>query len=198
MRRSLLLAVVALSAPLARADDRPWLQRCAERTPCPRTPVEHSAARAGFPQSVHSHAVPSVTRFDYGGYIGGGSIRCNDLHARGPYSATGPLKDGTYGTDYAGVRNNLGRLFLAPSEDPSLGRPIYLGYVAEGRRVPDVFALRPFRNAVLAKREAAEEHRGHGLLGGHGAGHCEPAGGHGAPGEGGHAPDVLPEVKGGN
>src|SRR5712691_2202742 len=117
MRRSLLLAPLVLLSlsPLARADDRPWLQRCAERTPMPRTPVEHSAERAGYPLTVSRVAQPSVTRFDYGGYVGGASLRGNDLRARGPGSATGPRADGTYATDYAGVRANLGRLFLAPS-----------------------------------------------------------------------------------
>jgi hypothetical protein len=86
--------------------------------------------------------------------------------------------------DYTGVRAHLGRVFLAPSTDPSQGPPIYLGYVAEGRRVTDIFALRPFRKAVLEKREDAEE-REHGAEGHGGGGHGE--GGHGA--EGGHAPE---------
>ncbi len=176
MRRSLPLAgFVLLSLPaLACADDRPLLQRIAERTPAPRTPVEHTAQRAGFPLSVHNHAVPSVTRFDYGGYIGGATVKNNNLFARGPGSATGPVQDGVFGTDYAGVRSNLGRLFLAPSDDPSRGRDFARGYSPEGPRVTDVFALRPFRKAVLETRADREKRthaaEGHGKDGGEGKG----------------------------
>ena len=175
MRRSLALAglVLVSLSPAARADDRPLLQRIAERTPLPHANIEHSAERAGYPLSVKPRAVPTTTRFDHGGYIGGASLRNNNLIARGPGSAIGPVYDGTYGTDYTGFRAHLGRVFLAPSHDPSLGRPIYLAYNSEGRRVTDVFALRPFRKAVLEKREDAEE-RKHG-----GKEH----------GEGGHAPE---------
>ncbi len=138
--------------------------------------------RAGYPQSVSCLAKPSVTRFDQAGYVGGASLCNNNLLARGPGSATGPVLAGTFATDYAGVRTNLGRLFLAPSTDPSHGHPIYLSYRAEGPRVPDPLALRPFRTAVLAKREADEERR-------HGAeGHGEGAHG-GEGGEGGHPPE---------
>ncbi|QJW93046.1 hypothetical protein [Frigoriglobus tundricola] len=174
-----LIALVGLAfacaLPTGRADDRPWLQRIAERTPLPRRPVEHSAARAGYPQSVSQMAIPGVTRYDNGGYIGGGSIRNNSLVARGPGSATGPVYDGTFGTDYSGVRLHLGRVFLAPSADPSHGRPIYLAYRAEGHRLPDPFAIRPLRKAVLEAREDREERLhgkeggGHGSEGGHGA-----------------------------
>ena len=153
------------------------------RTPYPRLPIDHSAERAGYPLTVSKLAAPSVTRFDNVGYIGGASLKNNNLCARGPGSAVGPVYDGTFATDYGGVRAHLGRVFLAPSSDVTVGRPIYLGYVAEGRRVPDVFALRPFRKAVLEKREDAEERRhekeGHGEEGGHG-----PEGGEGK--EGGH------------
>jgi hypothetical protein len=186
MRRSITLAGFALLSlsPIACCGDHSRLDHFVQRAPLPKLPQEHSAERAGYPQSVSSWAQPSVTQHDYAGYVGGGSIRNNNLHARGPGSATGPLTDGTFATDYAGVRANLGRLFLAPSDDPSCGRPIYLAYRAEGPRVPDPLALRPFRNAVLAAREAAE----HGGECGHGEG------GHG---EGGHAPEGG-EGKGGN
>jgi hypothetical protein len=96
-------------------------------------------------------------------------LRNNNLCARGPGSATGPIRDGTFATDYTGLRAHLGRVFLAPSTDPGAGRPLYLSYSAEGRRVPDVFALRPFRKAVLEKREAVEEMK-HGTEGGAGQG----------------------------
>ena len=155
------------------------------RTPLPHRPVEHSAARAGNPLSIAPWAIPSLTAHDYGGYIGGGSLKNNNLLARGPASAVGPLCDGTYGTDFGGFRAHLGRVFLAPSTDPSRGYPINWNYRAEGPRVTDVFALRPFRKAVLELHEDAE-HRKHGGEehgGGHGSsGHGES----GHPPEGGH------------
>ncbi|AMV28694.1 hypothetical protein VT84_30090 [Gemmata sp. SH-PL17] len=182
MRRLLALVGVTsfvFSAP-SRADDRPLLQRIAERTPAPLVNIEHSAARAGYPLNVKRHAIPSVTRFDQGGYVGGGSLRNNSLIARGPGSATGPTQDGTYGTDFGGFRAHLGRVFLASSNDLSRGRPAYLAYRTDGPRVLDVFALRPLRKAVLERREDAEEmHHGkeeHGA-GGHGAEGHGPEGG---------------------
>lgn len=179
MRRSLALTGVAfLSFSLvATAGDHSFLDRFAQRAPLPRANIEHSMARAGYPQSVSPHAVPSVTRFDNAGYIGGGSLRNNNLCARGPGSAVGPIYDGTFGTDFTGLRAHLGRVFLAPSDDPSRGRDFYRGYSAEGPRLTDVFALRPFRKAVLEKRADVEEKK-HGKEGGHGseAGHGE--GGH--------------------
>jgi hypothetical protein len=185
MRWSAALAGVTLCwfCPLVRADDRPWLQQWAERTPLPRRPVEHTAGRAGYPLSVSCLARPSVTGCDQAGYIGGASICNNNLLARGPGAATGPVATGVFGTDYAGVRRNLGRLFLAPSDDPARGHPAYLSYRAEGPRVPDPLAVRPFRNAVLAKREAEEGHGEHGGQSGHGGGHA-PEGGE--PKGGGH------------
>ncbi|AWM40175.1 hypothetical protein [Gemmata obscuriglobus] len=166
---SALAGVIVLAATVsARADDRPLLQRIAERTPKPHTPVEHSAARAGYPLSVKAHAVPSVTRFDHGGYVGGGSLKGNSLLARGPGSALGAPCVGTYGTDFGGFRAHLGRVFLAPSVDPSTGKPIQKLYNADGPRVVDVLALRPLRKAVLERREDMEHAKeGHG--GGHGA-----------------------------
>jgi hypothetical protein len=168
MRRSLALTgLVLVSLPLVGgADDRPLLQRIAERTPMPRMTIEHSAERAGYPLGVSRLSTPSVTRFDNGGYVGGASLRNNNLLARGPGSAIGPVYDGTYATDYTGLRAHLGRVFLAPSDDPSRGRPIYLAYRAEGHRIPDPFALRPLRKAVLEAREDREEMK-HGKEGGH-------------------------------
>ncbi len=162
MRRSLALtgfAILALSTSSTRADDRPLLQRIAERTPQPLRPVEHTAARAGYPLSVKPHAIPSVTRFDHGGYVGGASLRNNDLFASGPGSAPGATQYGTYGTDFGGFRAHLGRVFLASSNDPARGHPAYLAYRSDGPRITDVLALRPLRKAVLEKREQIEERK---------------------------------------
>ncbi len=187
MRRSLVLTgLLTLSlTTTARADDRPFLQRWAERAPLPHVNIEHTMDRAGYPQSVSRYSTSSITRFDNGGYIGGASLRNNNVLARGPGSAIGPVYDGTYGTDYTGLQQRMGRVFLAPSDDPSRGHPIYLAYRSEGPRVKDIFAGRPFRKAVLEKREDVEE-RKHGKEGDHGgeAGHGEA--GHG---EAGHAPE---------
>jgi hypothetical protein len=199
MRTSLALAGAALVAcsTAARADDcdcgRPWtrLERFAMRTPCPRIPAEHSMQRAGYPMDVKPHAIPSVTRFDHGGYIGGGSPWRNDLLARGPGSALGvPQCVGVFGTDFGGFRAHLGRVFLAPSNDPSRGPSLQALYNADGPRVVDVFALRPLRKAVLEAR-ADKEHK-HGGSGHGGEGH----GGNGHGAEGGHGPEKGGEKKG--
>ena len=175
------------------------LDRFVQRTPLPRQPVPHTDARAGHPLSVSRLAEPSMTCHDYGGYVGGGSLKNNTLHARGPGSATGPLVCGTYGTDYGGVHGHLGRVFLAPSDDPSRGYPISWNYRAEGPRVTDVLALRPFRKAVLELHEDAHERKygheehAHGEPEEHGAGHAE--GGHEPEGatapEGKHPPEGV-------
>ena len=162
MRRSYAFAGVVLLAASAAvsAGDHAWLDRFVQRAPLPRIPPVHSAEQAGYPMSVSRLAVPSVTRFDQAGYVGGGSVRNNNLLARGPGSATGPLYAGTFATDYGGLRGHLGRVFLAPSDHPGRGIPISWNYRAEGPRVTDIFALRPFRKAVLEKREDAEDHHG--------------------------------------
>ncbi len=195
MRRSLALAgglLVSLSAANAFHHDRydgtceSWLDRFVQRAPHPRRPVDHmSMERAGYPQSVHNRAIPSVTCYDNAGYVGGARLKHNNLTGRGPGSATGPIYDGVFATDYTGFRGHMGRVFLAASPDPSKGRHFYRGYWAEGPRVVDVFAIRPLRNAVLEKREDAEkrEHAGEGHGGGHGeGGHGES--GHGEAGHG--------------
>ena len=180
MRRSLLLAGIALlAAPVAgRADELNFLQRCAMRTPRPIKPAVHDMARAGYPQELTKYTLPSLTRFDHGGYVGGARLfHNNDLCARGPCSGSGPTDSGTFGTDFGGFRGHLGRVFLAPSSDPSRGYPISWNYRAEGPRVTDVIAKRPIRKAILEKNEDAE-HRKHGQEG-HGAGgHAPEGGGH--------------------
>jgi hypothetical protein len=191
MRRSLALAGVAvftISALQAAHHDKydgtceSWLDRFAQRTPYAHRPVDHSMARAGFPQSVRPHAIPSVTCYDNAGYVGGARLKHNNLLGRGPGSATGPIYDGVFATDYTGFRQHMGRVFLAPSHDPSKGRYFYRGYWAEGPRVTDVFAIRPLRKAILEKHEDLEK-RHEGEHGGHGAeGHGEA--GHGAEGHG--------------
>jgi hypothetical protein len=149
-----------------------------QRAPQPKRPVENSMARAGNPQSVRSCGAPSITCRDYGGYVGGARVCGNNVCSYGPGSATGPIRDGVFATDYAGLRCNLGRLFLAASADPSCGKPIFLGYQAEGPRVTDIFAIRPLRKACLEKREDMEKRA-------HCAEHGEGA--HGA--ENGHGPE---------
>ena len=111
--------------------------------------------RAGQPRNIAPWAVPSVTRFEAGGYIGGGSLHGNSALAKGP-AATGPISIGTFGTDFAGFQLRMGRAFLAPSADPSAGPSLARSYRTDGPHVPDVFAIRPFRKAVLEKKEALE------------------------------------------
>lgn len=198
MRRSLALAggmLLSLSTVQAfhpakyDGTHESWLDRFAQRaplrTPYFRYPADHSMERAGYPQSVRPHAVPSVGHVYNAGYVGGARLKHNNLLGRGPGSATGPIYDGTFAIDYTGFRQHLGRVFLAPSADPSRGRSFARGYWAEGPRVTDVIAIRPLRKAILEKHEDLEKrHEGH--EGGHGAeGHGEA--GHGA--EAGHAPE---------
>lgn len=155
----LLAGVLLLWTPTIRAGERTLLERCAERTPRPIFPVVHTDQRAGYPRDVSSHAIPSVTRFDNAGYVGGARLWNNNLLARGPGAVTGPVQAGTFATDYTGLRAHLGRVFLAPSNDPSRGYPISWNYRPEGPRLLDLGMPRPLRKAVLEMRHDAEERR---------------------------------------
>ncbi|MFO0802443.1 MAG: hypothetical protein U0791_04890 [Gemmataceae bacterium] len=127
--------------------------RFVERTPLPRTPVDHTMQRAGNPRQIAWWAQPGVGRKDAGGYVGGGSHKGNGLLVKGPVVVTGPVEDGTFGTDYVGLRMRMGRVFLAPSADPGHGPAVARNYRTDGPHVPDVFAWRPLRKAVLEKKE---------------------------------------------
>lgn len=178
------------------------LDRFVQRTPQPahglvKGPLVHdSMERAGYPQNVRVHSQPSVSQHDHSGYVGGRRLTHNNVvHGRGPGSATGPIHDGVYATDWTGFREHLGRVFLRPSVDPSKGRVWTRGYSAEGPRLVDIGTLRPFRKAVLEKREDAEKGHGEGH-GGHGeGGHGEA--GHGAEGHGaeGHGAEGAKKEK---
>jgi hypothetical protein len=148
--------VLLASPAFATAQDG---MRFVERTPLPRTPATHTMERSGHPTGISPHAIPSVTFRDVGGYVGGARLLHNNVFARGAGAATGPVADGTYGTDYAGFRIRPGRVFLAASADPSAGIPFSRGYHTDGPFPKDVFAARPFRKALFEKNEAAEEHR---------------------------------------
>ena len=132
-------------------------ERFVERTPLPRTHTVHTMARVGNPIGVSPHATPSVTLRDVGGYIGGGRLHGNNVFARGAGAAMGPVADGVFGTDYAGVKVRPGRVFLGASPDPSAGHPFARGYRTDGPHVTDVFALRPFRKALFESRDARRE-----------------------------------------
>jgi hypothetical protein len=92
-----------------------------------------------------------VTARDVGGYVGGGRLRGNNVIARGAGAASGPVADGVFGTDYAGLKVRPGRVFLGASADPSAGQPFARGYRTDGPHVPDVFSLKPFRKALWHK-----------------------------------------------
>jgi hypothetical protein len=126
-------------------------ERFVERTPLPRTPAIHTMERAGNPTGTSPHATPSVTSRDTGGYIGGGKLFGHSVFTRGAGAATGPVADGVYGTDYAGVKVRPGRVFLGASPDPSAGPAFSRGYRTDGSHVPDVFSVRPFRKALWEK-----------------------------------------------
>ena len=153
MRLLSLLTVVALT-PAASAQER-----FVERTPSQIFPQPHTMSRAGNSASVAWWATPSVGRFDTGGYVGGAKLFGSGLFSRGASAATGPTTDGTFGLDFTGFRTRPGRVFLASSPDPSRGTPIANGYRTDGPHVPDVFAARPLRKAILEKKEAKEERK---------------------------------------
>ncbi len=134
-------------------------KRFVERTPMPHQPAVQTMERAGYPQSIKPHAIPSVTAHDAGGYIGGAKLHGNRIFAKGTGACapSGPLQDGTYGTDYVGIKQRLGRVFLASSQDPSAGPAIARSYSTVTPPIVDIFNLRPLRNAVLEKREVKEE-----------------------------------------
>jgi hypothetical protein len=141
------------------ASESPAQDRFVERTPL-RKPVDHTMQRAGNPRNIAWWARPSVSKYDAMGYIGGGSLKGNSLLAKGPFSATGPSDTGTVGMDFAGFKMRMGRVFLAPSADPSHGSSITRNYRTDGAHIPDIFALRPFRKAVLEKKEDLEHRHG--------------------------------------
>lgn len=149
--------VVCLSSPVASAQDG---TRFVERAPLPKLPPEHTTERAGNAGAVAPWAIPGVTRFEAGGYVGGGSLRGNNVFARGRAATTGAPEVGTFGWDFVGFKLRPGRVFLAPSADPSGGASIARGYRAEGPHVPDVISLRPYRRAILEKKEATEARQG--------------------------------------
>jgi len=179
VRRSLWLVPVAVawSAGSAAAQDG---HRFVERAPVQKHLGPQTQPAAGNPATVAWWAVPGPGKYSTGAYVGGGSLlHGNHVLARGPGAVTGPVTTGTFGWDFAGFRMRPGRVFLAPSPDGANRSVIARHYRAEDPvHVPDVFALRPFRKAVLEKHEAKEERHGggehaEGHGGEHGNGHGE-------------------------
>jgi hypothetical protein len=173
VRRSLWLVpvVVAWSAGSAVAQDG---HRFVERAPVQKHLGPSSQWTAGNSASVACWAVPSPSKCYTAGYVGGASLlHGNNPCARGPCVAPGPVTTGTFGWDFGGFRMRPGRVFLAPSPSGANRSVIANHYRAEDPfHVPDVFALRPFRKAVLEKHEAKEERHGGGEhAGGHGGEH---------------------------
>jgi hypothetical protein len=143
---------VLLTSHLASAQDRH-----AERAPLPHYRTPNSMQRSGDSQKVAWWAVPSVTRFDSTGYIGGAVHAKPGIFSR-PCASTGPIADGTFGTDYGGIRLRATRVFLMPSANPACGPSASEKYRMEGPHLPDVFALQPFRKAVIEKKEETGGH----------------------------------------
>jgi hypothetical protein len=149
--------VFVLFAASAQAQDE---KRCVERTPPYLLPHVHTMEAAGCPSSVAWYAIPGVTRFDAMGYIGGASLRNNSPHPLRS-QATGPVLAGTFGQDFGGFAGNTGRVFLAPTMDPANGHPIARDYRTDGPHVPNIFAWRPIRKAVIEAKDAHEGKGGH-------------------------------------
>lgn len=159
-------------------------ERFVERTPARKIPPTHNMEQAGFSDQISPHAIPGNTRFDYVGYIGGAKWpHTGGLFSKGPVVSTGPLDTGTFGQDFGGFLGHTGRVFLAPSANPSAGETIARQYRTQGPPVPNLLAWRPIRKLVIAHREGGEggEH-GHAE-----AGHGES--GHGESGHGGEGPE---------
>lgn len=162
--RAVPAACVLLASCKAIPDHPPHQEpRFVERTPLPRVAPPNTLARAGNPDALAPWAIPSVTSHEAGGYIGGGSLCKNNRPlTRGAGTTAGAPGDGTYGLDFIGFGHRPGRVFLAPSPDPSAGTPIAENYKTDTHYPKDVFNIRPVRKAVLEKREAAAERRGEG------------------------------------
>jgi len=141
------VAVVACCVPAVAADP----DRFVERTPLPKHPPDHTPERAGLICPVARYAVPGVSRYEAGGYVGGGAL------FRG--GGRGPC-DGTFGWDYVGFGWRPGRVFLGWLNDRPGQSALARKYATDGPRVPDVIAAQPVRRAV--KEAKAEKHEAHG------------------------------------
>lgn len=106
-----------------------------------QTAADHSFARAGSPQRVAPWARPSQRPQRVLGYVGGAAV----LGGEGP---AGPV-DGVVGYDYIGS-GPADRVFLGWLH--SVSAPPGGPYRTDGRRVFDVFSIRPVRKA-LAEEE---------------------------------------------
>lgn len=129
----------------------------AQRTPLPRVHPPFTLERAGHPDTIAPWAIGSVTRYEAGGYVGGGSIKASQPLRRRTDEAGAP-GDGTFGLDFVGFRSRPGRVFLAPSADPADGVPIANNYKTDVHFPKDVFNIRPVRKAILERREEREHH----------------------------------------
>lgn len=103
-------------------------QRFVERTPPAKFPPAHTADRAGNPTAVSRFAVPAPQAGTAGGNV-----------------------NGVFGTDFVGLPRRYDRTFPGPTDR---GRPLASNYSTTIPPIPDVFALRPFRNAVLGSKDA--------------------------------------------
>lgn len=158
--RAVPAACILFASCKAMPDHEPHREpRFAERAPLPLVPPPNTLARAGNPEEVAPWAIGSVTKYESGGYIGGGSIKSNRVLARGVGTNTGAPGDGTFGLDFIGFHHTPGRVFLAPSPDPSAGVPIAENYKTDVVFPKDVFNIRPVRKAVVERRHEAEERR---------------------------------------
>jgi hypothetical protein len=146
------VAIYFLCAAASGQDEK----RFVERTPLPLKPVPHTMERAGNPASMASYAIPGVTRFDAGGYVGGARLLGNGPFSRSSVVATGPLTTGTFGTDFGGFLGHTGRVFLAPSANASVGPAVARSYRTDGPRIPNPSSFRPFRRSILEAKEASQ------------------------------------------
>jgi hypothetical protein len=177
-------AVAGAAGPAAAQDG----QRFVERAPLPVFPINPDYSS----RTIGPRTQPAVTPQYSAGYVGGGSVfgggggrLLGRLFHRGgaaapAYSVPGPgavpTTVGAFATDYTGMALSARQVFLRPPADPSAAAPLVRSYRTDGRYPADVFALRPFRKAVIEQKEDAEKRR-HGEEGHGGEGHgAEPPG----------------------
>ncbi|MBA4066461.1 MAG: hypothetical protein C0501_22670 [Isosphaera sp.] len=164
MRTWVSAAAVAVAVGWSPGEARAQVgERFVDRTPRPLFRI----GRDESSRTVGRYTDPSVTVNDTGGY-NGGRLPTGGLFSRGAvvYPPPNPADTvGVFGTDYVGMALSPRRVFL-PATDPTRYAPLIRSYRTDVVFPEDIFALRPFRKAVIEKREDAEKRRhgeeGHG------------------------------------
>lgn len=110
--------------------------------------IPHTMERAGWPQSLSKHAMPSRSPTGIGYYIGGGAAWCK--------GEPRTVREGTWGWDPTGLPLHRQRVRLAwwHGSKSQGGRGAYR---TDGKHVPDVIAGFTGRIRRLHEKEQAHE-----------------------------------------